>query len=160
MLKFWDTPPPNGLENVKDAHLAFTLRESVINQSSNKSNWDPVEEKDINISIFPLINLITFHMLIWIGHAPPLGAHRNPNLITNYTVGGWLDPSSQPRPIWLLLMWSTFHVQSPRSEDTLCARACVYLLTYNTYQVQGYTLHERKWGHLAGPRNIKGLFEG
>lgn len=32
-------------------------------------------------------------MLIWIGHALPLCVDFNPNLITNYTVGGWLDQS-------------------------------------------------------------------
>lgn len=60
-------------------------------------------------------------MLIWIGHAPPLRVDSNPNLITNYTVGGWLDQSSQPRPIWLPLMLSTFHVPClPGFEDTVC----------------------------------------
>ena len=60
-------------------------------------------------------------MLIWIGHAPPLRVDSNPNLITNYTVGGWLDQSSQPRPIWLPLMSSTFHVRRLQgSEDIVC----------------------------------------
>lgn len=67
-------------------------------------------------------------MLIWIGHAPPLRVDSNPNLITNYTVGGWLAQSSQPRPIWLPLMLSTFHVQClPGFEDTMCVHVCVCL---------------------------------
>lgn len=104
--------------------------ESVIKNSSNSSwlmaeTWDPAANLNINISIFP-INLITFHMLIWIGHALPLCVDFNPNLITNYTVGGWLDQSFQRWANLLSLMSSTFYVWSlPGFEDKGIQSKCL-----------------------------------
>lgn len=77
-------------------------------------------------------------MLIWISHAPSLGAHSNPNLIANYTIGGWLAQSSQLRPIWLPLMCSTFHVHCvPGFKDEqvcVCVNTCWRIWKKNFHQ--------------------------